>query len=165
MTGLPPKPVILCATAFLSPALIPGQPSPKQKREGNGQLRSIPNAARRGAEAQSPAGVPEMRIARHQLRGETPEREQLLAMLEMRRCVEPVATDRARRALPMTAHPAAFLSDVAVQLQELIEAIDRRLPQVQRAGEATIANAAVRLRLEAVKRLGEIERELASRES
>jgi hypothetical protein len=65
----------------------------------------------------------------------------------------------------MTAHPAAFLSDVAAQLQELIEAIDRRLPQVQRAGEATIANAAVRLRLEAVKRLGEIEQELASRES
>jgi hypothetical protein len=65
----------------------------------------------------------------------------------------------------MTAHPAAFLSDVAAQLQELIEAIDRRLPQVQRAGEATIVNAAVRLRLEAVKRLGEIEQELASRES
>lgn len=50
-------------------------------------------------------------------------------------------------------------------LHELITAIDRRLPQAQRAGEATIANAAVRLRMEAVKRLGEIEREIASRES
>ena len=65
----------------------------------------------------------------------------------------------------MTAHPGVFLADVAVQLHELIEAIDRRLPQVQRAGEETIANAAVRLRLEAVKRLSEIERELAGRES
>jgi hypothetical protein len=79
--------------------------------------------------------------------------------------VESVATDRTRRALPMTTQPAAFLADVVAQLQELIDAIDRRLPQVQRAGEATIANAAVRLRLEAVKRLSEIERELASRES
>ena len=150
---------------FPEPCPNSGAALTKAKREGNGQLRSIPNAARRGAQAQSPAGVPEMRIARHQLGGETTQRQQLLAMLEMRRCVEPVATDRAWRTLPMTAHPAAFLSDVAVQLQELIEAIDRRLPQVQRAGEATIANAAVRLRLEAVKRLGEIERELASRES
>lgn len=58
---------------------------------------------------------------------------------------------------------AASLSDVATQLAELIAAIDRRLPQVQRAGEVAIANAALRLRIEAVKRLGEIERELASR--
>ena len=58
----------------------------------------------------------------------------------------------------------ASLADVATQLTELIEAIDRRLPQVQRAGEATIASAALRLRLEAVKRLSEIEQELASRD-
>src|SRR5687767_10247515 len=150
---------------FPEPCPNSGAALTKAKREGNGQLRSIPNAARRGAETQSPAGVPEMRIARHQLRGETPQRQQLLAMLEMRRCVEPVATDRSRRAVSMTTHPVEFLTDVAAQLQELIEAIDRRLPQVQRAGEATIANAAVRLRVEAVKRLGEIEREIASRES
>jgi hypothetical protein len=106
-----------------------------------------------------------MRIARHQLGGETSKREQLLAMLEVRRCLESVAADRPRRAVPMTVHPATSLADLAAQLHELIEAIDRRLPQVQRAGEATIANAAVRLRLEAEKRLNEIERELASRES
>ena len=57
------------------------------------------------------------------------------------------------------------LADVAAQLAELIAAIDRRLPQVQRAGEASIANAAVRLRLEAAKRLEEIEREIAGRKS
>jgi hypothetical protein len=65
----------------------------------------------------------------------------------------------------MTAHSAPVLTDVAAQLHELIEAIDRRLPQVQRAGEATIADAAMRLRLEAVKRLSEIQREIAGRES
>ena len=65
----------------------------------------------------------------------------------------------------MTAHAAVLLADVATQLHELIEAIDRRLPQVERAGEASIVDAAVHLRLAAVKRLGEIERELASRES
>jgi hypothetical protein len=57
----------------------------------------------------------------------------------------------------------AMLADVAAQLHELIEAIDRRLPQAQRAGEGTIANAAVRLRLEAVRRLDEIKLEIASR--
>ena len=106
-----------------------------------------------------------MRIARHQLCGETAEREQLLAMFEMRRCVESVATDRPGRAVPVSVQQSVPLADVAAQLAELIAAIDRRLPQVQRAGEASIANAAVRLRLEAVKRLNEIERELASRES
>lgn len=65
----------------------------------------------------------------------------------------------------MSVQQSVPLADLAAQLSELIAAIDRRLPQVQRAGEASIANAAVRLRLEAVKRLSEIERELASRES
>jgi hypothetical protein len=59
----------------------------------------------------------------------------------------------------------AGLLDTIDQLNELITAIDRRLPQVQRAGEAAIANAAVRLRIEAEKRIGELERELASRRS
>jgi hypothetical protein len=104
-----------------------------------------------------------MRIARYQLGSEASEREQLLAMLEMRRRVEPVTADCARRAVSVSTQSGAFLTDVAAQLTELITAIDRRLPQAQRAGEATIANAAVRLRLEAVKRLGEIQRELASR--
>lgn len=43
-------------------------------------------------------------------------------------------------------------------LTELIEAIDRRLPQVQRLGEAAIANAAMRLRIEARARIAELER-------
>jgi len=59
----------------------------------------------------------------------------------------------------------AGLIDTVSQLNELITAIDRRLPQVQRAGEAAIANAAVRLRIEAQKRISEIEKEIASRRS
>lgn len=43
-------------------------------------------------------------------------------------------------------------------LTELIEAIDRRLPQVQRDGEAAIANAALRLRIAATNRIAELQR-------
>ncbi len=57
------------------------------------------------------------------------------------------------------------LADTVCQLNELIIAIDRRLPQVQRTGEAAIANAAVRLRIEAEKRIAEIEVEIAGRRS
>jgi hypothetical protein len=56
--------------------------------------------------------------------------------------------------------PARDLKATMVELVELIAAIDRRLPQVQRAGENVIANAAVRLRIEATRRISEIELEL-----
>ena len=42
-------------------------------------------------------------------------------------------------------------------LIELIEAIDRRAPQLQRGGEAAIADAAVRLRIQAQARIAELE--------
>lgn len=45
------------------------------------------------------------------------------------------------------------------ELQELIAALDRRLPQVERAGEVSIARVATTLRAEALKRIGELERE------
>jgi len=48
---------------------------------------------------------------------------------------------------------------------ELVAAIDRRLPRVERSGEAAIANAAMRLRIEATKRIVELEGEVAGRES
>ena len=41
-------------------------------------------------------------------------------------------------------------------LEELIEALDRRLPRVERAGEAAIARDAAALRAKAVARLQEI---------
>lgn len=46
------------------------------------------------------------------------------------------------------------------RLRELIEALDRRVPDVARAGEVAVAGAAATLRLEAVRRIGELERDL-----
>jgi hypothetical protein len=45
------------------------------------------------------------------------------------------------------------------ELQELIAALDRRVPQVQRAGEAAIARAAAALRVEALERIAELQRD------
>jgi hypothetical protein len=49
-------------------------------------------------------------------------------------------------------------ADVVRELRELIAALDRRVPQVQRAGEITIARDAAALRERTVKRLEELER-------
>lgn len=61
----------------------------------------------------------------------------------------------------------ANVTDLRTTMQtlvELIAAIDKRLPQVERSGESAIANAAMALRDEALRRIGEIEVEVASRE-
>ena len=42
------------------------------------------------------------------------------------------------------------------ELEELIAALDRRMPRVERAGEAAIARDAAALREKAVKRLAEL---------
>ena len=47
------------------------------------------------------------------------------------------------------------------ELQELIAALDRRVPQVQRAGEVSIAREAAALKARALKRMEELEREAA----
>jgi hypothetical protein len=50
-------------------------------------------------------------------------------------------------------------------LRELIEALDRRFPQVERAGEATIARDASALKIKALERIAELEREPSLTES
>jgi hypothetical protein len=45
------------------------------------------------------------------------------------------------------------------ELHELIAALDRRVPQVERVGEISIARAASALKVEALKRIEELERE------
>jgi hypothetical protein len=45
------------------------------------------------------------------------------------------------------------------RLRELIMALDRRVPQVERVGEVEIARAATGLRVEALRRIEELERE------
>jgi hypothetical protein len=47
-------------------------------------------------------------------------------------------------------------------LRELIAALDWRLPQVKRMGEAKIAREAADLRRDAIRRIAELEHELAS---
>lgn len=44
------------------------------------------------------------------------------------------------------------------ELQELIDALDRRVPQIQRAGEASIASDAAALKAKAVARIAELEK-------
>jgi hypothetical protein len=46
--------------------------------------------------------------------------------------------------------------DLARELQELIAALDRRLPRVEQVGEAGIARDAAALRAKAIARLAEI---------
>jgi len=50
-------------------------------------------------------------------------------------------------------------SDLARELEELIAALDRRVPRVAQAGEAAIAQDAAALRAKAVDRLAELARD------
>ena len=109
-----------------------------------------------------------MPLARNEFGGEAADAAKLLALPEVRRRVQPGAADGCvAPGLAMKRVPAAVatLSETVLQLQDLILALDRRLPQVQRAGESAIANAALRLRMEASKRIGELEAEIAERPS
>lgn len=110
-----------------------------------------------------------MPLDRNQFGGETTDGEQLLALPEVRGRLEPGAAVEffltLVAAVKAGAASMAGLAATVTELNELITAIDRRLPQVQRAGEAAIANAAVRLRIEAEKRIKELEIEIAGRRS
>jgi hypothetical protein len=48
--------------------------------------------------------------------------------------------------------------DVIRELLELIDALDRRVPRVERAGEASIAREGAALKAKALKRIAELER-------
>ncbi len=51
---------------------------------------------------------------------------------------------------------AVSTTELASVLEELIAALDRRVPRVEEAGEAGIARDAAALRVQAVKRLAEL---------
>jgi hypothetical protein len=51
---------------------------------------------------------------------------------------------------------AVNVPELARELEELIAALDRRVPRVERAGEAAIAREAAALRAKAVNRLAEL---------
>jgi hypothetical protein len=52
--------------------------------------------------------------------------------------------------------------ELARELEELIAALDRRLPRVEQAGEAAIAHDAAALRAKAVERLAELAKDRPS---
>jgi hypothetical protein len=52
---------------------------------------------------------------------------------------------------------AVARADVIRELLELIDAIDRRTPHMERAGEASIARDAAALKVKAQKRIAELE--------
>jgi hypothetical protein len=52
-------------------------------------------------------------------------------------------------------------AELVQQLRELIDALDRRVPHVERAGELSIARDAAALKARALKRIDELEREQA----
>lgn len=101
-----------------------------------------------------------------ELRGEAADLTELLALHGLRRGLEsePAHPLGPEVVAAVTREAMVATRTTIVQLSELIAAIDRRLPQVERAGEAAIANAAMRLRTEAAKRIVELEVEAAGRE-
>ena len=84
---------------------------------------------------------------------EDSRRRQLLALPKMRRDLErlAVAIDPLRRESMAVTRAAAIR-----HLQELIAALDRRVPHVERVGEAEIAREAAALKASALKRIAEL---------
>jgi hypothetical protein len=68
------------------------------------------------------------------------------------------ALSRARVVLPSSADPG----DLRFALHEIVEALDRRLPHLERAGETHILADAARLRESATHRLADLQRAAAT---
>jgi hypothetical protein len=85
---------------------------------------------------------------------------QLLALYQMRRCLERVADADAGNCQKWMAMTALEM-EIVRELRELIAALDRRTPYVERAGEAAIARDAASLKARALKRIEALELEAA----
>ena len=83
---------------------------------------------------------------------EKPRRQQLLALRPVWRGLE----RRSPKGDTWSKSAVVAHADLVRELQELIAALDRRVPHVERAGEAAIARDAALLREKAVKRLKEL---------
>jgi len=59
-------------------------------------------------------------------------------------------------------YPETRESELLAGLEEIVEALDRRIPQVERAGESNIAADAKRLRAAAVQRLASLRRQMSA---
>ena len=107
-----------------------------------------------------------MQVDRDEFSREAANIPELLALHGLRRGLEsePALEHDAEVVAEVTPPDVADLKDTVHQLVELIAAIDRRLPQVERSGEAAIAKTAMRLRNEAQERIDELTREVDGRE-
>jgi hypothetical protein len=86
-------------------------------------------------------------------------RRLVLALWRLRTDLESLAAGAAAaRLVAVTPRSATLVED----LRELIAALDRRVPHLEREGERAIAHDAAELRAAAMKRLTEIERALAA---
>jgi len=97
----------------------------------------------------------------HRVDRQESRREQLLALFSLRRGVEsgsshkPASTAVATMTRRTTTAESSCAQTVR-ELRELIAALDRRVPQVERVGEVAIARAAAVLKSEALKRIEEL---------
>jgi hypothetical protein len=103
--------------------------------------------------------MPVLQIAIDRDHGEDSRSRQLLAVHRLRGDLESLA----RADEPVSTTPMAVgRAGIVRQLLELVDALDRRLPQVQRVGEAAIADDAAALKARALKRIEELESTPAS---
>jgi len=102
--------------------------------------------------------VPRLPVDIHRHDGKDPRHQQLLALHELRRGVERLASSKPKNG----SLSVAVTTDLRRDLEELLAALDRRTPQIERAGEAAIARAAQALRQEALRRLATLDDSRAS---
>jgi hypothetical protein len=88
--------------------------------------------------------------------GEESRCQQLLALRELRRGVERFAPPCGAQRQPAMVVKATTKKQLARELNELIAALDRRVPQLERINEASIARDAAALKAKALKRLAEL---------
>jgi hypothetical protein len=91
--------------------------------------------------------------------GETPGYEHLLALRQLRRDLERVAAPQS----PEDEYVEVTSDELRRELNELIAALDRRAPHLDRVGEAAIAHDAASLRRRALARLAELDADVQSR--
>ena len=104
-----------------------------------------------------------LRVVCHRHHLENSERRQLLALSGVWGGLDSLSAaalhERPVATMINRASAETTVARTVRELRELIAALDRRVPQVERVGEVSIARAAAALRAEALKRIEEVERE------
>ena len=154
--------------AFLSVAVILATSSPEHilwRPSAVSRLHRKSNepAERRRSVA---AVLPILYLGNHRNDSQDSDGRELLALSRLRRDLDACSTadSDVRTVAPVINPTAAVPTDrarIVRELHELIAALDRRVPQVHRLGELAIARAAAALRGEALKRIEELEGEVA----